>query len=145
MFWGSHDHVLDEKGRTSLPKSYRETLKSLKGEPWITALTQCLTLFPAAEFDALREKLTHASSTIESIQHLQRLMLGNASPAGIDRQGRILIPPRLRKWAGLDREIVFTGVGRRIEVWDRARLDADLEQTKMDYSSYTDILKEFGL
>ena len=45
----------------------------------------------------------------------------------------------------LDGDIVFTGVGRRIEVWDRARLDADLEQTKMDYSSYTDILKEFGL
>ncbi len=145
MFWGSHDHVLDEKGRTSLPKLYRDLLQGLKGDPWITALTQCLTIFPPAEFDALRQKLTDASSTIESIQHLQRLILGNAAPAAIDRQGRMLIPPRLRKWAGLDRDIVFTGVGRRIEVWDRARLEADLEQTRMNYPSYTDILKEFGL
>ena len=145
MFFGSHDHVLDEKGRTSLPKDYRDTLKGLKGDPWITAFTQCLTIFPPTEFDALRKKLTDASTTIESIQHLQRLILSNATPATIDRQGRILIPPRLRKWAGLDREIVFAGVGRRIEVWDRARLEADFEQTRMNYSEYTDILKDFGL
>jgi len=145
MFFGSHDHVLDEKGRTSLPKDYRDTLKGLKGAPWITAFSQCLTIFPPAEFEALRNKLTDASSTIESIQQLQRLILSNAAPATIDAQGRILIPPRLRRWAGLDREIVFAGVGQRIEIWDRARLEADFEQTRMNYSEYTNILKDFGL
>ena len=145
MFLGTHDHVLDEKGRTSLPKDFRDVLAKLKGAPWITAFQHCLAVFPPAEFEELREKLTRASSTIDAIQRLQRLILGLACPAAVDRQGRILIPPKLRKWAGLDREIVFTGVGKRIEIWDRARHEADLEQTRTNYGDYTDLLKEFGL
>jgi MraZ protein len=145
MFWGSHEHVLDEKGRTSLPKEFRELLRGLKGDPWLTARTQCLTIFPPGEFDAFRKRLTDASSAIESIQRLQRLILGMAAPAAVDKQGRILIPPKLRKWAGLDREIVFTGVGKSIEIWDRARHEADLEQTRVLYPEFTEILKDFGL
>ena len=72
MFWGSYEHVLDEKGRTSLPKEFRDALKGQKGDPWITAFPQCLTIFPAAEFNELRTRLAEASSTIESIQRLQR-------------------------------------------------------------------------
>lgn len=145
MFWGSYDHVLDEKGRTSLPKDFRTALAALKSQPWLTSLPQCLAILPAREFEALRKKLTEASSTIESIQRLQRLILGMAVRCSVDRQGRILIPPKLRKWANLDREIVFTGVGTRIEVWDRARHEAELEQTRQLYAEYTKDLKEYDL
>ncbi len=144
-FWGCYDHVLDEKGRTSLPKQFRKTLATLKGVPWLTGLPQCLAILPPKEFEALRRKLTAASSTIDSIQRLQRLILGMASPCSIDRQGRMLVPPKLRKWAHLDREIVFTGVGGRIELWDRACHEAELEQTRLNYPDYTRDLKEFGL
>ncbi len=145
MFWGSHEHVLDEKGRTSLPKEFRVALRSQKGDPWITAFPQCLTIYPPREFQELRSQLTQASSTIESIQRLQRLILGMAARVPFDRQGRILIPPKLRRWAGLERELVLTGVGKRIEVWDRARHEADLEQTRSLYPEFTDTLKGFGL
>ena len=145
MFSGSFDHVLDEKGRTSLPKEFRDTLKGMKGDPWISALPHCLTIFPAEEFEALRDQLANASRTIDAIQRLQRLILGMAARTPVDKQGRILIPPKLRKWAALEREIVFTGVGRGIEVWDRARHEADLEQTRQHYADYTDTLKDFGL
>ncbi|MFQ5515484.1 MAG: division/cell wall cluster transcriptional repressor MraZ [Myxococcota bacterium] len=145
MFWGSHDHVLDEKGRTSLPKEFRELLKAFDGHAWLTAFPQCLTIFPPDEFDALQRKLTEASTTIKSIAGLRRLIVGMAAPASFDKQGRILIPPKQRRWAHLDREIVFTGVGRYIEVWDRALHAADLEETRGQHSDLTDILKEFGL
>ena len=145
MFTGSHDHVLDDKGRTSLPKEYRELLKRSKGDPWITALPQCLVIVPPQEFEALSIKLSEASRTIEDILRLQRLTLGMAARAPIDKQGRILIPPKLRKWASLERDIVFTGVGKSIEVWDRARQEADLEQTRVLYPDFTDTLKTFGL
>jgi MraZ protein len=145
MFCGTHEHVLDEKGRTSLPKDFRDVLKELKGKPWITVGPQFLTIFPPREFEAFSSKLADASSTIDSISHLQRLILGNAARCAFDRQGRIFIPAPLRKWASLDREIVIIGVGRRIEVWDRVRHLMDLEQTKMNYPGYTEILKEFGL
>ncbi len=145
MFYGSHDHVLDEKGRTSLPKGFRKTLEAYDGDPWLTALPWCLTIYPPDQFEALRRKLTEASSTIESVHGLQRMLLGQAVPAAVDRQGRILIPNRLREWASLKRDIVFTGVGDRIEVWDRARLAAALEQSRMNYSNYTEIQKDLGL
>ncbi len=145
MFWGCHDHVLDEKGRTSLPKDFRTLLSAQKHEPWITGLPQCLAILPSNEFDALRQKLTAASSTVDSIQRLQRLFLGMAVRCSVDKQGRILIPPKLRKWAHLDREIVFTGVGARIEIWDHARHEAELEQTRINYADYTKDLKEYDL
>jgi len=94
MFSGSFDHVLDEKGRTSLPKDFRDTLKGMKGDPWITALPQYLVVFPNEEFVELREQLSGASRTIASIQRPQRLIIVMAAQTPVDNQGRILIQPK---------------------------------------------------
>ena len=141
MFWGSHDHVLDDKGRTSLPKEFREVLQNVEGDAWITAYPQCLAILPASAFQTLKERLTGDVSHIDSIQHLQRLILGMAAPCPFDKQGRILIPPKLRKWARLDRDIVFTGLGDKIEIWDRTRHEEELEQTRLNYPVYTEDLR----
>ncbi len=143
MFWGSHDHVLDEKGRTSLPKEFRAQLAAGKRPPWVTALRDCLAVFTAAEFEALQKRLAKASSTNDAVQGLQRLINGMATPCNFDRQGRILIPPKLREWAFLEREIVFTGVGSRIELWDRARLRGELERVRQHYPELAREVGEF--
>lgn len=141
MFWGSHDHVLDEKGRTSLPKDFREALQNVEGGAWITAYPQCLAILPAPAFETLRTRLTGEASHVASIQHLQRLILGMAAPCAFDKQGRILIAPKLRKWAHLERDIVFTGLGDKIEIWDHARHEEELEQTRINYPAYTEDLR----
>jgi MraZ protein len=145
MFWGSFDHVLDDKGRTSLPKDFRETLAQVEGTPWITALRDCLAIYPQYVFEALQARLTAASSMIDSVQRMQRLINGMAAHCPFDRQGRILIPPKLRDWAHLERDLVLTGVGSRIEVWDRTRHTAHLETTREDYDVLTRDFGEFGL
>lgn len=142
VFWGSHDHVLDDKGRTSLPKDFREGLASLPGTPWITAYPQCLAVLPQPEFEAIQARLSGPAADSDSVQHLKRLILGMAAPCAIDKQGRILVPPKLRKWAGLERDIVFTGIGERIEIWDHARHERELEQTRDRYPEYTKDLRE---
>ena len=145
------DPLGDERDKRTAPtvkdlaKEFREVLKTHKGAPWITAFPHCLVLFPAEEFEDLSTRLSEASRAIDSIQRLKRLILGMAARAPFDKQGRILIPPKLRKWGGLEREIVFTGVGKSIEVWDRARHEADLEQTRGLFPEFTDLMKEFGL
>jgi len=141
VFWGSHDHVLDEKGRTSLPKEFREALQDVDGGAWITAYPQCLAILPAPAFSTLRDRLTGEGSDVDSIQHLQRLILGMAAPCSFDKQGRILIPPKLRSWAHLQRDIVFTGLGEKIEIWDRTRHEEELEQTRANYATYTQDLR----
>ncbi len=145
MFSGSYDHVLDDKGRTSLPKEFRRELAGRKGDPWLTALPTCLAIYPNDEFAALQRVLAEASKVNASVQHVQRLITGMATRCPIDRQGRILIPPKTRTWATLAREIVLTGVGQRIEIWDRVRHQVELEQTRERYAEYTKDLQEFGL
>ena len=145
MFWGSYDHVLDDKGRTSLPKDFRDALAKVKGTPWITALRDCLAIYTQQEFEALEKILTGASRSIGSIQHIQRLVMGMACRCPADRQGRILIPPKLRAWAHLERDLVLSGVGDRIEIWDRTGHSLDLEQTRQQYDDLTRDLKDYGL
>jgi MraZ protein len=145
MFSGSHDHVLDDKGRTSLPKELRTEISKYRGDPWLTALSHCLALYPEEEFEALRQELANASKVNASVLHLQRLITGMATRCPIDKAGRILIPTKAREWAGLSRAVVFTGVGPRIEIWDRGRHQAELEKTREEYDSLTRDLGEFGL
>ena len=136
MFLGSFDHVLDDKGRTSLPKEFREKLNSLEGGAFLTAYPECLVILPAEKFEERRQKLA-AKDHIGSVQRLQRLIIGMASPCAFDKQGRILIAPKLRQWAELGRDIVFCGVGGEIEIWDRSRHYAELLEARANYSDYT--------
>ena len=140
MFWGCHEHVLDEKGRTSLPKEFRELLTRGSESPWLTAGAQCLSIFPADVFAKLRERLT-AEVLNDAAEALERLIVGSATPCSIDRQGRILIPPPLRRRAQLEREIVFTGLTDRVEIWDRARYEAAIADTQQNYSQHSQLLR----
>jgi MraZ protein len=136
LFWGSHDHVLDEKGRTSLPKTFRESFAQLAGDPWLIALPRCLALLPDEEFQR-RYALLHEQAGLDSTENVQRLTIGMAEPCTIDRQGRMGIPPKLRGWAGLERDIVITGVGSWVEIWDRARHAAMLEHAARNYPRFS--------
>jgi MraZ protein len=144
MFSGSYDHVLDEKGRTSLPKEFREALSRSGADPWLTGLPDCLAIYPDAEYQAIQRALSAQSKVHASVQRVQRLITGLATRCPFDRQGRILIPAKARAWAKLSRDIVFTGVGPHIEIWDRARHQAELERIRERYDDYTKDLKEFG-
>jgi MraZ protein len=145
MFAGSHDHVIDDKGRTSLPKEFRLLLAECNGDGWLTALRDCLAIFTPETFSAFQQKLGSASIAVEPVQQIQRLLIGMATPCPLDKQGRILIPPKLREWAGLEREIVIVGVSNRIEIWDRTRHVEAMQSVRSDYPALTQPLREYGL
>ncbi len=132
VFFGSHEHVLDDKGRTSLPKEFRDFLKSQKADPWITAGAHCLAIYAAAEFEKLRSKLTEDALPDARTIGQQRLILGNATRCRVDGQGRILVPLTLRKHAELQRDIIFTGRGALIEVWDRSLWKAEMDRARLE-------------
>jgi MraZ protein len=134
MFWGSYDHTLDEKGRTALPKEFRTRLAELKGKPWITLSRGCLLVLPDAEFRDLQSRYAGHS---ERREKLRRLTLGMAQPCTIDKQGRFLIPQILREKGHLQRDLVITGVGEHIEIWDRALHARELEDVQTHYGVYT--------
>lgn len=132
MFFGSHEHVLDDKGRTSLPKDFRELLKQQKADPWLTAGAHCLAIYTADEFDRIKTKLTEDALPDGEIIRQQRRILGNATRCRVDAQGRILVPQTLRKYARLQRDIVFAGLGTLIEVWDRSLWKAEMDRARAE-------------
>jgi len=134
MFWGSYDHTLDEKGRTALPKEFRTRLATLKGHPWITLSKGCVLILPDEEFQDLQHRYAGDS---ERRQKLRRLILGMAQPCNVDKQGRFLVPQILREKGRLQRDLVITGVGSSIEIWDRGLHAAELEDVQTHYGVYT--------
>ena len=132
VFQGSAEHVLDDKGRTSLPKAFRDILEREDHSPVITCSERCLTIYTADAYESIKARLFEDALPSASIKRKRRLIVGNAQECRVDPQGRILIPPALRRLGKLDREIVFAGIVDQIEIWDRALWQEELERARQE-------------
>ncbi len=119
MLIGEYEHSLDAKGRLILPAKIRETL----GEKFIMTkgLDGCLFGFSQEEWSNFEEKLKTLPLTNKNARDFVRFFLSGAVEAEVDKQGRFLIPANLREYATLSKETVITGVGTRIEIWDKEK------------------------
>ena len=117
MLIGEYEHSLDSKGRMILPAKIREDL----GEKFIITkgLDGCLFGFSESEWNNFEEELKQLPLTNKNARDFVRFFLSGAVEAETDKQGRFLIPANLREYADLDKEVVVTGVGTRIEIWER--------------------------
>lgn len=116
MFLGTHQPKLDEKGRFFLPAKFREELA--EGLVVTRAQDRCLAIYSEATFSELARKMASGPSTVKGVRDFQRMLAAGASNEVPDKQGRITIPPQLRKYAGLEKEIVVVGAIDRVEIWD---------------------------
>lgn len=117
MLIGEYEHSLDSKGRMILPAKIREDL----GDKFIITkgLDGCLFGFSENEWKNFEEKLKQLPLTNKNARDFVRFFLSGAVVAETDKQGRFLIPSNLREYATLDKETVVTGVGTRIEIWEK--------------------------
>ncbi|MGI4893558.1 MAG: division/cell wall cluster transcriptional repressor MraZ [Janthinobacterium lividum] len=116
MFLGTHTPRLDDKGRLILPAKFREQL--LDGLVITRGQERCLYLFPLQEFERMHEELRRAPLTRKEARDYLRVFLSGASDETPDKQGRFTVPPMLRSYAGLDRDVAVIGAGSRVELWD---------------------------
>ncbi len=123
FFRGVKTINLDAKGRMAMPPKYREHLSAnFAGELIVTIeKSNCLLIFPLPEWEKREQQLMQAPSLDPQVQSLQRLYVGYASEVTLDSQGRILIPPSLRQFAGLEKQVVLVGQGHKFELWDEQR------------------------
>ncbi len=119
MFFGEHQHTLDEKGRLTLPARWRSVLAG--GVVLTRGLDRCLFIFPKAKFEAIAAEIDAQGLELNDARTWARYFLGMAVDLEVDRQGRILIPENLRKFAGVDGNVVCVGVVSRLEVWNPKR------------------------
>ncbi|MCX6746148.1 MAG: division/cell wall cluster transcriptional repressor MraZ [Candidatus Parcubacteria bacterium] len=116
MFIGEYQHNLDEKGRLAIPAKFRSTLG--KGAVVTKGLDNCLFLYTAPEWQKLAGKLATLPISKANTRAFGRLMLAGAMDVQIDRQGRIILPEYLRKYAGLKKKSIIAGLYNRLEIWD---------------------------
>jgi MraZ protein len=127
MFRGRYVHTIDAKNRMSLPAGFRQELQERSEHPPIlTNAHECLDLYPYEDWLEFEEKIVSIAAVDPEAQAYARWMVSGATPCPIDKQGRILVPPHLREHAGLQREVTVAGVGPKIELWEKARFDANL-------------------
>ena len=115
MFQGQYEHSLDGKGRLILPVRIREDLGShfvlTKG------MDGCLYIFPPDSWDTFSAKLQELPSSDSRVRRLVRHFIGSAVVCDTDKQGRFLISPVLRNYAGIEKDVTVIGVTDRIELW----------------------------
>lgn len=119
MFIGEYQHNIDDKGRMAIPAKFRNDLK--KGAVVTKGLDSCLFVYPKDEWEKLANKLATLPISKANTRAFSRLMLAGAMDVDIDKQGRIVLPEYLRKYAGMAKKVVVAGLYNRIEVWDESK------------------------
>lgn len=119
MFMGEYSHSIDPKGRLIVPAKFREQL----GEEFVVTagLDGCLTIYASSDWKAFEEKIQALPLTNPSARKFSRFFLASACQCELDKQGRILLPQKLREMASLEKDVVLAGVGNRVEIWDREK------------------------
>ncbi len=152
MFRGINAINVDGKGRISMPARYRDDLlDETDGKLVITIDSEehCLLLYPLPVWEEIEKKIGDLPSFNQSARRIQRLLIGHATELDMDSNGRILLPPLLREYASLDRQIVLVGQGKKFELWDKRIWDEErsvwLDSSKGDLDSLPPELQTLSL
>ncbi|MDO4343430.1 MAG: division/cell wall cluster transcriptional repressor MraZ [Eubacteriales bacterium] len=130
MFMGEYNHAIDTKGRLIIPSKFRDEL----GEEFVVTkgLDGCLFVFSNDAWREFEEKLRTLPLMNKSARQFARFFVAGATPCELDKQGRILLPATLREFAGLEKDVVLTGMLNRIEIWSKEKWSENNSWDDMD-------------
>jgi MraZ protein len=127
VFYGTFHHAIDAKGRTSLPAKFREALAAA-GEPKVFLIQapgmKALRALPLSEWKKLEERVLQASPFDLRAQKNILRFVSSAQEIDLDEHGRVLVPGPLRAYAGLQKDVIWTGMGRDMCLWDKGAFEA---------------------
>jgi MraZ protein len=150
LFSGNFHHVVDAKGRVSVPASFRDVVQvSGNVSVFVTrhplSTPRCLEAYPTAAWQEFSEKLLKLNRFDQNVTKLEHLFVGSAHRCDIDNQGRILIPATLREWANLGKDVVFVGASDRFRIFDRRAWDEALDDAAATFKANPDLLARMNL
>jgi MraZ protein len=118
VFAGAHPFSIDDKGRLAIPARFRAQLEG--SNVYITrAHKPSLEIYPAAEFQRLAEQIESMEDR-RIADRLKEIFIGHAVETEIDKQGRVLLPQLLRRYAGLEGPVMVVGQIKRFDVWSES-------------------------
>lgn len=143
MFMGEYNHTLDPKGRLIIPSRFREAL----GDKFVITkgLDGCLFAYDNTEWSAFEEKLKAMPISKKDIRMFVRHFLAGAAEVEVDKQGRILIPAKLREFADLTKDAVLVGAAGHIEIWSEERWTSLEEEAEESMEDIAERMDDLGL
>jgi MraZ protein len=136
---GEYEHSLDEKGRLTLPSRLRPYFEG--GIVITKGVDRCLFAFPPEEWAAFKANIKAQADLSAKGRQLSRMFFSMAFEATLDRQGRVLIPAKLARYAGLRKDVTIAGVDDRLEIWDTDEWNSYLAGAD---ESFAEIIEEFA-
>jgi len=133
MFLGTYSPKLDEKGRIILPAKFRDELSA--GLVMTRGQERCIYVFSEREFAAQHERIRQAPITSKQVRDYLRVFLSGAHAEIPDKQNRVTVPPALRSYAGLERDLAVIGAGSRAEIWDAEAWQAYLTEQENSFAT----------
>jgi MraZ protein len=150
MFRGNFAHTLDNKGRLSIPSKFRDILVG-KGDERIVVTNfviegqRCLDVYPIDAWIRFEEEVRSKPKFDPRMVRFQNYYLGSASECSLDTHGRILIPPGLRKYADLKRDVVLVSALEKFRVLDREAWQKIFAEAEDKLMQDPEFLGELGL
>lgn len=143
MFVGQYLHQLDQKNRLRFPAKFKAGLGEkafvMKGTDG------CLFVLSESEYEKIVEKIGAIPMFNKEMQHSARQFLSSGMEVEEDNQGRFLLKGHLREFAGLVKNVIFAGVGNRVEIWSEERWNAKFNVGVEDYDAVISKLGELGI
>lgn len=143
MFIGEFLHTIDSKGRVAIPAKFR--LKLGEGAVVTRGLDRCLFLYPKREWLKLAKKIAALPISQNNTRAFNRLMLAGAMDVDLDKQGRIVIPEYLRKYADIKKKVAIVGLFNRLEIWPEDKWNRYKEETEKRGNAIAEKLGELGV
>jgi MraZ protein len=119
MFYGEHEHTIDEKKRLILPSKFRAPLAG--GVVLARGIERNVDVYPLEGWRANVGRVADLDSFAPEARQMKRHVFAGALVTELDGQGRVLLPQQLVVHAGLERDVVVAGVHDHIEIWDRTQ------------------------
>ena len=132
MFLGEYEHTIDIKGRMAVPAKFRGPLD--QGAVISKGMGACLSVYTMSRWEEKSNELV-AGIASDELRDFERRIYPSASEVELDKQGRIVIPAKLRTYAKITTEVTVAGVRDHFEIWDRATWQAYQERLEAEGSS----------
>lgn len=151
MFRGMHYISLDAKGRLAIPARFRELLSDSGSSSLVVTVDpqdRCLMVYPPSVWATIEPRIQELPSFDARMRIVKRMLLGYATDCEFDSSGRILLSAALREYAGLGKDCMLMGQSNKLELWDKARWDGELEsylKQPMSLDDLPDELKNLSL
>lgn len=141
-FLGEYEATVDSKNRFLLPAGFKKQLPEEGGAQFVISrgFEKCLTLYPIKSWEPIYAELSKLNDFDPKVREFRRYFMNGATNVELDTAGRLLLPPNLKEYAGIDKEIILVAAMNKIEIWDKSKYQQFFESFSPE--SYSELAQQ---